>query len=253
MRKMSNMASSSPKILIIDDEAKIRKLLRITLEADGFQIEEADKGEQGIFLAASVKPDLVILDLGLPDIDGLEVIPKIREFAEVPIIVLSVRDQDDTIVTALDNGADDYVTKPFNSGVLLARIKANLRRSAKQDSGGQEVITNGPIKMDLVRHEAFLGDQKLNLSPREYQLLRHFMANKGKMLTHQQLLEKVWGKAHTDNPQYLRVYVGQLRQLIEETTADPKIIVTEPGIGYRMENLESTTNSVTDRLSVPAE
>ncbi len=221
-------------ILVVDDEPQIRKLLNIYLEASDFRVEEVESGKQAIRLAASIKPELVLLDLGLPDIDGKEVIAGIRSWSQTPIIVLSVRAGDDEIAKALNLGADDYIIKPFNADVLLARINANLRKMAVREAGEPEII-NGYIRMDLVRHEVYLNNEKMFFTPKEYELLRYFILNRGKMLTHRQILKDVWGPAHGENTQYLRVYVSQLREKIEQNASDPAYIVTEPGIGYRME------------------
>ncbi len=223
-------------VLIVEDEAPIRKLLTISLESAGHKVIECDNGKEGVRLTASVRPELILLDLGLPDIDGKEVIQNVRTWSQVPIIVCTVRNDDSEIVAALEAGADDYVTKPFNPNVLLARIHANLRKAATQEAGEPE-LTNGRIRMDLVRHEAFLDDAKTLLTPKEYELLRYFMKHRGKMLTHKQILQDVWGPAHSDDMQYLRVYVSQLREKIEPNSAVPSYIITEPGIGYRMESL----------------
>lgn len=223
-------------ILIVDDEQQIRKMLGIYLDSAEFRVEEAENGKQGVRMCASIKPDLVLLDLGLPDIDGKEVIAQIREWSLMPIVVLSVRSDDEEISAALDGGADDYIIKPFSAQVLLSRIKANLRKGAIKEAGEPE-LTNGSIRMDLVRHEVFLKGEKISLTPKEYDLLRYFIVNRGKMLTHRQLLREVWGPAHSEDMQYLRVYIGQIREKIEENPASPKLIITEPGIGYRMETL----------------
>jgi two-component system KDP operon response regulator KdpE len=228
-------------ILIVDDEVQIRKMLNIFLNASDYKIEESDCGKQAVRMANSVKPDLILLDLGLPDIDGKEVITQIREWSQVPIIVLSVRAVDEEVVAALDAGADDYVIKPFNADVLVARIKANLRKAAVKQAGEPELV-NGQVRMDLLRHEAYLGDTKLTLTPKEYKLLRCFMINRGRMLTHKQILNEVWGPAHTEDTQYLRVYVGQVREKLEQDPANPKLIITEPGVGYRMEVLPAASS-----------
>lgn len=225
-------------VLIIEDEPPIRKLLTITLEGKGYKAVDADEGRAGARLVASVKPELVLLDLGLPDMDGKEVIKIIREWSQVPIIVCSVRSDDSEVIAALELGANDYVTKPFNPEVLLARIHANLRKAVSQEAGEPELV-NGHIRMDLVRHEVFLDDKKTVFTPKEYDLLRYFLMHRGKMLTHKQILKDVWGPAHADDMQYLRVYVSQLRDKIEKEPSDPQYIVTEPGIGYRMEILKN--------------
>ncbi|WP_085902059.1 response regulator transcription factor [Kiloniella majae] len=224
-------------VLIVDDEPQIRKLLKITLKSEGYKPEECENGAQAVRMSASIKPDLIILDLGLPDMDGKEVIDNIREWSQVPIIVCSVRDADTEVVDALGRGADDYVTKPFNPDVLLARIEANLRKSATQEAGEPD-LENGRIKMDLVRHEVFVDGESTFFTPKEYELLRYFMVNRGKMITHKQLLKGVWGPAHGEDMQYLRVYVSQLREKIEPDVKAPSYVITEPGIGYRMEVID---------------
>lgn len=225
-------------ILIVDDEPQLRKLLRITLQSEDYKTEEAENGAQAVRLSASVKPDLIVLDLGLPDIDGKEVIDNVREWSQTPIIVCSVRDADTEVIEALGRGADDYITKPFNPDILLARIEANLRKSATQEAG-EPNLKNGDIEMDLVRHEVFIKGESTFFTPKEYELLRYFMVNRGKMITHKQLLQNVWGPAHGDDMQYLRVYVSQLRDKIEPNPKDPSYVITEPGIGYRMEFFEN--------------
>lgn len=225
-------------VLIIEDEPPIRKLLSITLESKGYKVVEADNGREGARLVASVKPEIVLLDLGLPDKDGQEVIRDIREWSHVPIIVCSVRSDDSEIIRAFDSGADDYVTKPFNPDILLARILANLRKSVTQEAGEPELV-NGAIRMDLIRHEVFLNEEKTSFTPKEYELLRYFLVHRGKMLTHKQILKDVWGPAHADDMQYLRVYISQLREKIDSDSAQDPYITTEPGIGYRMEIREA--------------
>lgn len=227
-------------ILIVDDEPQIRKLLGITLNNEQFKTVDCDNGKEAVRLTASVKPELILLDLGLPDIDGQEVITAIREWSQVPIIILSVRAEDEEITKALNSGADDYVTKPFNPDVLLARINANLRKAVTKEAGEPEIV-NGKLRMDLVRHEVFVEEERMSFTPKEYELLRYFITHRGKMLTHKQILRDVWGPAHSDDTQYLRVYVSQLRDKIEKDASDPDYIVTEPGIGYRMETFNTDT------------
>jgi two-component system KDP operon response regulator KdpE len=221
-------------ILIVEDEPPIRKLLTISLDDAGYKTVECDNGKEGMRLAASVKPELVLLDLGLPDIDGKDVIKSVREWSQVPIIICSVRNDDKEMIGALDLGADDYITKPFNPDVLLARIHANLRKAATKEAGEPE-LSNGRIHMDLVRHEVSIDGKKTAFTPKEYDLLRYFLIHRGKMLTHRQILSEVWGAAHGEDMQYLRVYVGQVREKIEPKPTAPTYIITEPGIGYRME------------------
>ena len=232
------MANRKNCVLIVDDEPPIRKLLRISLESEGYKTEESEDGATAIRMSASVKPDLIILDLGLPDMDGKEVIDNIRDWSQTPIIVCSARESDSEVIDALNRGADDYMTKPFNPDVLLARIEANIRKAATAEAGEPNLV-NGRIQMDLVRHEVFIDGKQTVFTPKEYELLRYFMVNKGKMITHKQLLKEVWGPAHGEDMQYLRVYVSQLREKIEPQPKAPSYVVTEPGIGYRMESIEA--------------
>ncbi len=227
-------------ILVVDDEPQIQKMLGILLDVENYKIVESLTGKQAIRLAASVKPDVVLLDLGLPDINGKDVIVSIREWSQVPIIVLSACSLDDEIVTALNMGANDYVTKPFNVDVLLARINASLRSNVVRETGEPE-LHNGTLRMDLVRHEVFLNNKLTAFTPKEYDLLRYFMVNRGKMLTHKEILKTIWGAAHAEDTTYLRVYIGQIREKIETDSAHPIFITTEPGIGYRMETLANIT------------
>lgn len=225
-------------ILVVDDEPQIQKMLGILLDVENYKIVESLTGKQGVRMAASIKPDLILLDLGLPDMNGKDVITAIREWSQVPIIVLSACLLDEEIINALNIGANDYVTKPFNIDVLLARINASLRSSAVRETGDAE-LCNGTIRMDLVRHEVFLNDVLTAFTPKEYDLLRYFIVNRGKMLTHKEILKTVWGAAHAEDTTYLRVYIGQIREKIETDSAQPTFITTEPGIGYRMETLPS--------------
>lgn len=224
-------------ILVVDDEPQIQKMLGILLDLENFKVIPCTSGKQAVRMCASTKPDLVLLDLGLPDMDGKEVIAALREWSQVPIIVLSARSSDDEITQSLNLGANDYVTKPFSVAVLLARMNACLRASIVRETGEPE-LCNGSIRMDLVRHEVFLNNQLRAFTPKEYDLLRHFMVNRGKMLTHKEILKKVWGAAHGEDTTYLRVYIGQIREKIEENPTVPVFIKTEPGIGYRMEILQ---------------
>ncbi len=228
------MTEKKNTILIIDDEPEIRRMLNIFLDVSDFKVAEADCGKQGLRLAASVKPDLILLDLGLPDLDGKEVVSKIREWSQAPIVVLSVRSEDSETVAALNAGADDYITKPFSADVLLARIHANLRKRAVQEAGDPN-LTNGLIRIDLVRHEVFINEKQISFTPKEYDLLRYFMLNCGKMLTHKQILKEVWGAAHVESTQYLRVYIGQVREKLESEPGLGKLIIAEAGVGYRMD------------------
>ena len=225
-------ARSGAKILVIDDELEIRKLLRVALDAHDFVALEAETGREGVEKAAVESPDLVILDMGLPDVDGLEVIKSIREWSRVPIIILSVREQEDQKVGALDAGASDYVTKPFGMGELMARIRVALRALAPGHD--EPVIEIGELAMDLTKRRTTMGGQEVRLTPTEYELLKYLATNSGKVLTRRQLLEQVWGPDFTSDVQYLRVYIGQLRKKIEPDPSRPQYIITEPGVGYRL-------------------
>ena len=221
-------------ILIVDDEEEIRKMLNIFLDTAEFKVVESENGKQAVRMAASVKPDLVLLDLGLPDMDGKDVVTVIREWSHVPIVVLTARSEDSEVAAALNTGADDYITKPFSAEVLLARIHANLRKAMVREAGEPDIM-NGPIRMDLVRHEVYIDSEKVAFTPKEYDLLRYFLLNRGRMLTHKQILKEIWGAAHVEDMQYLRVYIGQLREKLKIRAGLDKLIVSEAGIGYRMD------------------
>lgn len=221
------------KILVIDDEPQIRRYLRVSLEAHGFKILEAAGGQEGLRLAALEKPDLIVLDLGLPDMDGQSVIARLREWSAVPVVVLSVRADEADKIAALDAGADDYVTKPFGTGELLARIRAALRHTVGA-TAGEPVFATGELKVDMEKRQVFLKGEPVKLSPKEYDLLKLLVQHAGKVLTHQFILRQVWGPAHESDVQYLRVFARQLRQKIETEPAQPKLLLTEPGVGYRL-------------------
>ncbi len=219
------------KVLVIDDEKQIHRFLVPALEAAGYEVEQTTTASEGLRLAAARAPDLVLLDLGLPDEDGQEVLKRLRAFSAVPVIILSARDQEIEKITALDNGADDYVEKPFSVGELLARIRAALRHRRMQD-GVETILKAGPLSLDLERREVRENGQVLSLSRREFALLEILMRNLGKVITHRQLLTAVWGPAHAEDLQYLRVYIWHLRQkLSAETIA---LLINEPGVGYRL-------------------
>lgn len=221
------------KILIIDDESSIRKLLHVTLEAHGYSISEAPSGQAGILEASMTRPDLIILDLGLPDMDGTEVLQQIREWYTAPVLVLTVRDDEAGKVFALDHGADDYVTKPFGIGELMARIRVALRHVAHQSE--EPVVTTGPLTLDIAKRTVTLSGEPVRLTPIEYDLLKVLMINAGRVMTHRHLLKEVWGEQNYETAgHYLRVYVGHLRKKIEDDPTRPKLIVTEPGVGYRL-------------------
>jgi two-component system KDP operon response regulator KdpE len=224
--------SNAPAILVIDDEIQIRRLLKLTLEANGFKIFLAESGEDGLVRAAMDRPDLIILDLGLPDAEGIDVLKKLREWATLPILILSVRNAESDIIAALDGGADDYLTKPFRTGELLARIRTALRH--RQAPLTETVFTFGAVVVDLAAHTVKKGGEFIKLTATEYSLLSLFVRNAGKVLTHRYLLEQVWGHAYAAETQYTRVYVGQLRKKLEDDPANPRYLLTESGIGYRL-------------------
>jgi len=220
-------------ILVIDDEPQIRRALRTILGAHLFRVSLASNGEEGLAMAASLQPDLVILDLGLPDIDGIEVCQRLREWSQVPIIVLSVRDSERDKVIALDRGADDYLTKPFGIEELLARIRVALRHATQTPREKTTVLRSGEIVIDLVNHRVTRGKEEVKLTATEFKLLAYLARNAGKVLSHRMILSNVWDPADIDRLEYLRVYIRQLRKKLEEDPDNPKIIVNEPGIGYR--------------------
>jgi two-component system KDP operon response regulator KdpE len=222
-----------PLILLIDDEPQILRALKTILGSAHFRVVSAVNGEQGIALAATQSPDVIILDLSLPDMDGIEVCQQIREWSKTPIIVLSVRDGERDKVLALDKGADDYLTKPFNIEELLARIRVALRHSADSIGNRETVIRTGQLAVDLARHTVTLNDVEVKLTATEFKLLAYLAANPDRVLTHQAILTHVWGFEESNHVEYLRVYVGQLRRKIEVDPDSPRILVTDPGIGYR--------------------
>lgn len=219
-------------IIVIDDEPQIRRILKITLEAEDYKVIEAVKGKDGIAAVANYHSQLVILDLGLPDQDGLSVLKEIRSWSQVPVIILSVKRAEEDIVRALDLGADDYITKPFNTSELLARIRANIRRVQQPES--ETVSVNGKLKIDFIKRIIYKSNKELKLTNTEYLLLFLFFKNIDKVLTHNFVLKEIWGPSHTEDSQYLRVFIGQIRKKIEDDAARPKYIVTESGVGYRM-------------------
>lgn len=221
----------------MDSCPQTQKMIAIVLDGADFTLINCPTGKQAVRLAVSTKPDIVLLDLDLPDTQGIDVITALREWSAVPIIILSARANDTDVVEALNIGANDYVIKPFSIDVLLARINAALRTSAVKETG-ESMLVNGLLRMDLARHEVFLNNKLLSFTPKEYSLLRFFMIHRGKMLSHREILKEVWGNAHGEDTQYLRVFVGQIRKKIDKKPSDPSLIVTEAGIGYRMEIAE---------------
>jgi two-component system KDP operon response regulator KdpE len=224
-----------PCVVLIEDEPQIRRFLRAALTGHGYRLFEAASGEDGLIEAATRQPDLVILDLGLPDLDGLGVLARLREWTSVPVIVLSARGQERDKIAALDGGADDYVSKPFSVGELLARMRAAIRRRGQlKDGAAATTFVVGDLSVDLARRHVLVGDKEIHLTPIEYKLLTTLIRHAGKVLTHRQLLKEVWGPAHTEDSQNLRFYVAQLRRKLESVPARPRYLLTEPGVGYRL-------------------
>jgi two-component system KDP operon response regulator KdpE len=224
--------SSEPTILVVDDEIQIRRLLQLTLEPSGYHLKFAATGNEGIIMAGTERPELIILDLGLPDMDGLAVLKRIREWSTLPVIVLSVRNTESDIISCLTAGADDYLIKPFRTGELLARVRTALRhRPTVQE---KDVFTSHNLTVDLSARVVKKGEEIVKLTAIEYSLLTLFIRNAGRVLTHRFILEQVWGPSFAEEAQYTRVYVGQLRKKIETDPTNPKIFLTESGIGYRM-------------------
>jgi len=234
---MTSMEADTPgaKILIVDDEPQIRRFLKASLAAHDYHVVEAPNGKETVKACTLEKPDLVILDLGLPDMDGLDVISSVREWSAVPIIVLSIRSDETDKVEALDRGANDYVTKPFGMGELLARIRAALRQSSGTDSGSDPVMRAGEVEIDMSKRLVVVNGSPVRLSRKEYDLLRILVTHADKVISHQQLLNEVWGPAYVEETQYLRVYIGHLRQKLADDGSEPKLIITEPGVGYRFQ------------------
>ncbi len=213
----------------------MRRLLKTILAAQGYLVVEAETGQRGLIEAGTRKPDLVILDLGLPDMDGTQLIKCLREWSQIPIMVLSARDQESQKVKALDNGADDYLTKPFGAAELLARVRVALRHAARvAGSAGESEFSVGPLKVDLLNRKVWVADREVHLTPIEYRLLSVLVKHAGKTLTHRQLLHAVWGSARADSSHYLRIYMGQLRRKLEADPTRPHFLLTEAGVGYRL-------------------
>ncbi len=226
------MPPEGARILVIDDEKQILRMLKVALEGNGYDVAEAASGHDGLNQTAVFHPDLIILDLGLPDMDGVEVIKRLREWTRTPIIILSVREHEDDKIDALDAGADDYVTKPFSMGELLARLRVALRHVAKTDD--EPVLTFGELTMDLARRNVILQGQEIKLTPTEYEILKYLALQAGRVVTHRQLLRAIWGPNYQEQTHYLRIYIGQLRHKIETDPSQPTYIITEPGVGYRL-------------------
>ncbi|HUO09708.1 MAG TPA: response regulator [Phycisphaerae bacterium] len=231
------MSSSQATILVIEDEDPIRRFLRVMLEAHRYRLVESTTGKDGLLQAATAQPDLIILDLGLPDIDGVELTRQIREWSHVPIIIVSARGREQDKVVALDAGADDYLTKPFGVSELMARLRVALRHSAEKGGGAMDdksVFEKDDLRIDLARREVSIAGKAIHLTPNEYRILSILAKHAGRVLTHTQLLKDVWGPGSAHETHYLRVYMNQLRQKIEADPAQPKYLITEPGVGYRL-------------------
>ena len=227
--------NNSAIIIVIEDEAQIRRFLRTTLTSEGYQVIEAETGRQGLIEAATRKPELIILDLGLPDMDGVEVIKALRAWSSVPIIILSARSQESDKVSALDAGADDYLVKPFGAGELLARIRVALRHVSTAANGDEEgVFAVDQLKVDMMHRKITVSGAEIHLTPIEYRLLTVLIKHAGKVLTHRLLLNEVWGPNYVERAHYLRIYMGTLRHKLEQDPARPRFLLTEVGVGYRL-------------------
>ncbi|WP_305044940.1 response regulator [Geoalkalibacter sp.] len=231
------MTAEKDLILLIEDEPQMRRFLRVTLQSQGYRLIEAETGEDGLVQAAGRQPAVILLDLGLPDLDGLEVTEKLREWSTTPIIVISAREQERDKVRALDAGADDYLTKPFGADELLARIRVSLRHRARQEAGQEEPwFQVGELRVDFTRRQVLLAGEEVHLTPIEYRLLITLIRYADRVVTHNQLLREVWGPRQANQVQYLRVYMAQLRQKLEADPARPRFFINEPGIGYRFKS-----------------
>lgn len=228
------MKETPPTILLIEDERQMRRFLRVTLQSEKYGVLEAETAADGLSQVATRNPDIVLLDLGLPDMDGLEVIEKLREWSAVPVIVISAREQEGDKIKALDGGADDYLTKPFGAGELLARIRAALRHAApKSQDQGEAVFVAEELRIDFLKRQVYCGTREVHLTPIEYRLLTVLVRNAGRVMTHRQILKEVWGPPYVEQTHYLRVFMNQLRKKIEADSTRPHFLLNEPGIGYR--------------------
>lgn len=229
------MNNSAASIIVIEDEAQIRRFLRTTLASEGYKVIEAETGKQGLTEAATRKPDLIILDLGLPDMDGVEVVKGVRAWSSVPVIILSARSHETDKISALDAGADDYLVKPFSLGELLARIRVSLRHVSSTANGeGEGVFSVGELEVDMVHRKVMVGGAEVHLTPIEYRLLTVLVKHAGKVLTHRLLLKEVWGPSYVERAHYLRIYMGILRHKLEKDPARPRFLLTEVGVGYKL-------------------
>ena len=231
---MNIAANAAPGVvLVVEDEAEIRRFIRLSLQAESLQVAEADGVQRGLVEAGTRRPDLVVLDLGLPDGDGIEFIRGLRAWSEIPIIVLSARTNEQDKIAALDAGADDYLVKPFGTGELLARVRAQLRRHPRANADAQSVLEFGDVRVDLVRRTVERAGAAVHLTPIEYRLLTHLASSPNRVLTHPQLLKAVWGPSHSEDTHYVRIYMGHLRAKLEADASQPRHFVTELGVGYR--------------------
>jgi len=228
------MKESPATILLIEDELQMRRFLRVTLQSEKYGVLEAETADDGLSQTATRNPDVVLLDLGLPDMDGLEVIEKLREWSAVPVIVISAREQEGDKIKALDRGADDYLTKPFGAGELLARIRVALRHAAPQSQDqGEAIFVAEELRIDFLKRQVYCGTREVHLTPIEYRLLTILVRNAGRVMTHRQILKEVWGPPYIEQTHYLRVFMNQLRKKIETDSTRPRFLLNEPGIGYR--------------------
>ncbi|MFO1340905.1 MAG: two-component system response regulator KdpE [Burkholderiaceae bacterium] len=227
------MSEAVLRVLVVEDEADIRRFVRLALESEGHEVFEADVVKRALIEAGTRRPDLVVLDLGLPDGDGVDFIRDLRGWSAIPVIVLSARSAEADKIAALDAGADDYLVKPFGAGELLARVRAQLRRHARQTPAGEPVVSFGEVRIDLARRVVERAGEPLHLTPIEYRLLTHLAAQPGRVITHRQLLQAVWGPGHTEDTHYVRVHMANLRKKVEADASMPRHLVTEAGIGYR--------------------
>jgi two-component system KDP operon response regulator KdpE len=230
---MTRAGEAAQRILVVEDEAEIRRFVRLSLAAEGFEVVEADGVQRGLIEAGTRRPDLLVLDLGLPDGDGVDLIRDLRAWSDMPVLVLSARSTEADKIRALDAGADDYLVKPFSAGELLARVRAQLRRRARSGSDGATTIEFGDVKIDLLHRTVERAGMPLHLTPIQYRLLVHLAGYPNCVRTHRQLLHAVWGSSHSDDTPYLRVYMGQLRKKVEADPSQPRHLLTEAGIGYR--------------------
>ncbi|MBA4371283.1 MAG: DNA-binding response regulator [Thermodesulfovibrio sp.] len=229
------MTDEKATVLLIEDEPQMRRFLKITLQGHGYRLIEAQSGQEGLNEAATRNPDIVLLDLGLPDIDGIEVTKRLREWSHVPVIVISAREQENDKIRALDAGADDYLTKPFGAGELMARIRVALRHLSRQQTGGDEpVFVLANLKVDFSKRQVFIDEKEVHVTPIEYKLLATLIRHAGKVITHSQLMKEVWGPGYADQTHYLRIYMAQIRHKLEADPARPRFFINEPGIGYRL-------------------